>query len=99
MLSPGRMLTSSGEKPFAVIMTVVETVRSPDAADATHANASRATSGSNMRFMVKTDPLVIDRTTMRHARTNRCKTDSGPLLQIAYPACWRERMPGTSFKI
>jgi hypothetical protein len=50
-VSPGRMVTCSGERPVAVIETVLETVRSPEAAEATHANASTAMSGRNIRFM------------------------------------------------
>ena len=55
-VSPGRIVTDSGEKPVAVMVTVLETVSSPDAADATHAKASRAISGSRIRRMVSWTP-------------------------------------------
>jgi hypothetical protein len=39
-----------------VMVTVRETVFSPDAADATHAKASKAISGSRIRRMVSLTP-------------------------------------------
>src|SRR5689334_5517242 len=55
-VSPGRMVTVSGEKPVAVMDTVLETVFWPVAAEATHANASTAISGSRIRFIVNQTP-------------------------------------------
>jgi hypothetical protein len=55
-VSPGRIVTDSGEKPVAVMETVFETVLSPEAADATHAKASKAISGRKNRLMVKQTP-------------------------------------------
>src|SRR6187399_3085337 len=77
-VSPGRMVTVSGEKPVAVIDTVLETVFWPVAADATHANASTAISGSRIRFIVTQTPSLIGLRCVLPGNHTRKPGSSGP---------------------